>query len=484
MRISPMAQVYSWLLCGSLLLLEGCGNPPWQTLTSLTVTATPSTLRVGGAAVLKAVAHLSDGTTQDVTAGTQWTLSNSAVARIGNGALTATAAGTVTVQAAYVETTPAGNSPASADTSPEPLSASTKVTITASASSNNPSISWNAPAAITYGAALSSTQLNATADVSGTFIYSLAAGTVLKAGTQTLSVLFTPTDTRTYSSATATVQLSVAQATPVITWPAPAAIAPGTALSSAQLDANANVPGSFTYSPAARIVPAAGTLQLAATFTPSDATDYASPTAHNTLTVTASPAAPASSGIFEYTGSPLVSTFVPPNPTAAISSNFFGMTIEHTFTPFPAFPISTQRFWDVDPWQTVEPSSGQFVWTGMDASIALGKENGVSDFIYTFGNVPAWASTNPSESCGEGPGTCAPPDMTAFDDFATHVVQRYCGTIKNYETWNEPNDQKYWSGTNAQLLTVAQHLYQVAKDPANCGCANGVCGPNGGANPN
>lgn len=74
--------------------------------------------------------------------------------------------------------------------------------------------------------------------------------------------------------------------------------------------------------------------------------------------------------------------------------------------------------------------------------------------------------------------------MTAFDDFVTHVVQRYCGTIKYYETWNEPNDQVFWTGTNAQLLTVAQHLYQVAKDPANCGCANGVCAPGGGANPN
>ena len=70
MRIPPMAQVYSGLLLGALLL--GCGNPSWQTLTSLTVTATPSTLSVGGAAVLKAVANLIDGTTQDVTAGTQW----------------------------------------------------------------------------------------------------------------------------------------------------------------------------------------------------------------------------------------------------------------------------------------------------------------------------------------------------------------------------------------------------------------------------
>ena len=478
MRIPPVAQVYSGLLCGSLILISGCGNPSSQTLTSLTVTATPSTLSVGGAAVLKAVAHLSDGTTQDVTAGTQWTLSNSALAKMSNGALTATAPGTVTVQAAYVETTPAGNSPASADTSPEvrphrsPLPRRHRPTLLP--------ITWNAPAAITYGAALSSTQLNATANVPGTFVYSPAAGTVLKAGMQTLSVVFTPTDTTTYSSATATVQLSVAQATPTSPGRPPAAITQGTALSSVQLDANAAVPGSFTYSPAAGTVPAAGTLQLSAAFTPSDTTDYTSPTAHNTLTVTAS------LGPFEYTGSPVVSTIVPPNPTTAISKDFFGMTVFHTFTPFPTFPVSTQRFWEVDPWHTVEPSSGQFVWTGMDASISIGKENGVTDFIYTLGSGPAWASTNPSEPCtgGEGPGTCALPDMTAFDDFATQVVQRYCGTIKYYETWNEPNDQVFWTGTNAQLLTVAQHLYQVAKDPANCGCANGVCAPGGGANPN
>ena len=151
MRISPMAQVCSGVLCSSLILIAGCGNPSPQTLASLTVTATPSTLSVGGVAVLKAVAHLTDGTTEDVTAGTQWTLSNSALAKTSNGALIATAPGTVTVQAAYVETTPAGNSPASADTSPEKLSASTHVTITATPSTNTPSITWNAPAPITYG---------------------------------------------------------------------------------------------------------------------------------------------------------------------------------------------------------------------------------------------------------------------------------------------------------------------------------------------
>ncbi len=208
MRISPTLQVCSGLLCGLLLVLAGCGNPSSQTLDSLTVTATPSSIPVGGAAILKAVAHLSDGTTQDVTAGTQWTLSNGTLATIGNGAITGKAQGTLTVQAAYVEATPAGTSPASATASPQSLSASAQVTITAASGSgaiNVPAITWNAPAAITYGTALSSTQLSATANVPGTFTYAPAAGTTLKAGKQTLSATFTPTDTKTYSAATASV---------------------------------------------------------------------------------------------------------------------------------------------------------------------------------------------------------------------------------------------------------------------------------------
>src|SRR5277367_4797613 len=148
MRTPPMPRVCFGLLCGLSILTVGCGSPSSQNLDSLTVTATPSSVPVGGAAVLKAVAHLSDGTTQDVTAGTQWTLSNSALATIGNGALTAKAAGTVTVQAAYVEATPAGTSPSAATTSPQNLSASTQISITAAGTSNVPTITWNAPAAI------------------------------------------------------------------------------------------------------------------------------------------------------------------------------------------------------------------------------------------------------------------------------------------------------------------------------------------------
>jgi len=62
-----------------------------------------------------------------------------------------------------------------------------------------PTISWNNPADIVYGTALSSTQLNATPSyggnsVAGTFAYSPVTGTVLSAGDNTLFTTFTPTD--------------------------------------------------------------------------------------------------------------------------------------------------------------------------------------------------------------------------------------------------------------------------------------------------
>jgi hypothetical protein len=80
-----------------------------------------------------------------------------------------------------------------------------------------PTIAWATPTAITYGTALSSVQLNATASaggspVSGSMTYTPAAGTILPAGTQTLNVTFTPTSTSDYNTATATVSIVVNKA--------------------------------------------------------------------------------------------------------------------------------------------------------------------------------------------------------------------------------------------------------------------------------
>ncbi|HEV2234260.1 MAG TPA: hypothetical protein VGV68_12765 [Terriglobia bacterium] len=143
-----------------------------------------------------------------------------------------------------------------------------------------PTITWATPAAITYGTALSSAQLDATASVVGSFSYSPGAGAILSAGTQTLTVTFTPADTKNYTTANAMVSLTVNKATPAITWPTPSNIVVGTALSNTQLDATAAIDGTFSYSPASgTAMNSTGYFTLATSFTPNDATDYTTATA-------------------------------------------------------------------------------------------------------------------------------------------------------------------------------------------------------------
>src|SRR5256712_7401742 len=114
----------------------------------------------------------------------------------------------------------------------------------------NPVVTWAPPADITYPTLLSTTQLNATADVAGTFVYTPAAGAKLNAGaSQALKADFTPTDTN-YNTASKTVYINVLKGNPVITWAPPADITYPTLLSTTQLNATADVPGTFVYDPA------------------------------------------------------------------------------------------------------------------------------------------------------------------------------------------------------------------------------------------
>jgi hypothetical protein len=165
----------------------------------------------------------------------------------------------------------------------------TTATISLTVNKATPTITWAAPAAITFGTVLSASQLNASANVPGTFAYSPASGTLLTAGSHTLGVTFTPTDSTDYTTATASVPLTVNKATPVITWPAPAPIVYGTALSAAQLTARANVPGTFAYTPAAGAILPVGANTLNVVFTPSDIADYTTANASVTLVVNPAP---------------------------------------------------------------------------------------------------------------------------------------------------------------------------------------------------
>lgn len=213
-------------------------------------------------------------------------------AGLSGGQLNATAgvAGTFTYTPAVGATLSAGNHTLSVTFTPadtanyDPVTKAVSITVLKA----TPTINWNNPVSITYGTALSGTQLNATASAAGSFAYSPAAGTSLGAGNgQVLSVTFTPSDGSNYQPAAKAVSINVLKATPAITWSNPADISYGTALGVLQLNASSTVAGTFVYTPGSGAVLNVGQGQsLSVTLTPTDSANYTNAMATARVNVT------------------------------------------------------------------------------------------------------------------------------------------------------------------------------------------------------
>jgi len=150
---------------------------------------------------------------------------------------------------------------------------------------------WPTAAAITYGAALSTSALTGgAASVAGSF--SWANGTTIPTVSNSgYQVTFTPTDTDHYNTATNTVNITVNKATPTVTvWPTAAVITYGATLSTSALNGGtASVAGSFAWANGANI-PAVSNSGYQVTFTPNDADNYNTVT--NTVNITVNKATP------------------------------------------------------------------------------------------------------------------------------------------------------------------------------------------------
>ena len=217
-------------------------------------------------------------------------------------------------------------------------------TVSLVVSKATPTVTWETPSGISYGNALSETQLNATASVAGAIVYSPASGTTPGVGTSTLTATFTPTDTANYNGASGTVSLVVSKATPSLTWATPSAITYGTALSATQLNATASVAGAIVYSPASGTTPSVGTQTLTATFTPTDTANYDSASASVALAVVvAAPGAPTAISATTANGEATVTFTAPSNTGSSAITSFTicatatdGSTVSVTATGSPA----------------------------------------------------------------------------------------------------------------------------------------------------
>lgn len=329
-----------------------------------------------------------------------------------------------------------------------------------------PTLTWATPAAITYGAALSATQLNATASVPGTFVYTPAAGTVLSAGSRILSVTFTPADAIDYLPATSTVSLLVKQATPALTWPTPAAIAYGAALSVTQLNATASVPGTFVYAPAVGAVLAAGPNTLNVTFTPTDSVNYTTATASVNLTVNQSAATitwPAPTAITY--GTALSAAQL--NATASVPGTFVytpasgtiltagSHTLNVTFTPTDSVDYPTTS---ASVPLTVSKATPVLTWAA-PASIASGTAlsavqlNAAASVPGTFAYTPAAGAVLAVGT--QTLGVTFTPTDTANYTIATASVSLVVSKATLVLTWAQPAAIPYGTPLSATQLNAA-----------------------------
>jgi len=165
-------------------------------------------------------------------------------------------------------------------------------------------ILMSAPATVIYGNTVTvNTSMPSTTQGIPHGLVTLAVGNyapftqrLLTNGTATFQITGLPAGTYTlvanwtqqffWGSSQAIGSITIQQATPTISWPAPASIAQGTPLTSAQLNASTGLSGTYVYAPPASTLLSAGNNQpLSVTFTPTDTLDYTSATAANTISV-------------------------------------------------------------------------------------------------------------------------------------------------------------------------------------------------------
>jgi|GEM_PF-763179 len=155
-----------------------------------------------------------------------------------NGDTAASLSPAVSLSTTATTTSPIGTYPITPSNAANPNYAITFVNGTLSVGGQNQTvISWSAPTPITFGTALSGTQLNATATfngstVPGSFTYTPSAGTQLDAGFgQTLNVAFSPNDPASFTAGNVSTSITVLKAPTTIVPPAFNTIVYGSPLS-------------------------------------------------------------------------------------------------------------------------------------------------------------------------------------------------------------------------------------------------------------
>ena len=181
-----------------------------------------------------------------------------------------------------------------------------------------------------------------------------------------------------------------------------------------------------------------------------------------------------------------------------VPSAFFAMSAVRA--DYPKLTIGTLAHQEFA-WARIEGSKGNFNFQPFDNYVTDVKKHGLVDAVTNTAHMsitlsagtPNWAVADQS-TCSPGANNTvlctAPPDnIQDWKDFLTALIQHYNGTnqphIQYYELWNEFNVALWWTGTDAQMLALAQAAYPIIhQDPYSLLLTPSVAGPVGTMTPN
>ncbi|MCP2604257.1 endo-1,4-beta-xylanase, partial [Candidatus Aminicenantes bacterium AC-708-M15] len=90
-------------------------------------------------------------------------------------------------------------------------------------------------------------------------------------------------------------------------------------------------------------------------------------------------------------------------------------------------------------WYEIESSKGNFNWKEMDRVVNNSIDKGLS-ILGVLAYTPSWANNGKSKNY-------PPLKKQYWTNFVKKVVRRYKSKVKYWSMWNEPNLEKFWSGT-------------------------------------
>jgi hypothetical protein len=176
--------------------------------------------------------------------------------------------------------------------------------------------------------------------------------------------------------------------------------------------------------------------------------------------------------ITEVGGNPLAPVLDEPIP-----DRFFGMHLNRlgAHRSWPSFQPGVIRLWDTGTsWKDLQPEPAQWDFSGtgwkrLEMHVEHVRRHSPStELIYTMGQSPRWASSQPDWRNGYGYGHGAPPaNLEDWREYVRTVARRYAGRIRYWELWNEADYAAFYKGSVETMVAMARIAHEElrAADP-------------------